>query len=245
MDNFLSNYPESDIIVDTNNDHSERLVLEKFGKSPRLKVFVHREMDHPFHLAWMHRGHFKRHLDSYDTFLYTEDDMWIPRENYLNYLEVFDLLWPRFIPSFIRTEEKDGNLYCADAFIRTRVREKDVIKMAGRRFVTLDNPYHAFWIMPRGALKNSMNENFERIHEGNKWIREIAASYGLMPGKRQCVRWESYDIQKIGLVEVDERMRVSSLCHSRHTTDKYINDPGFNFGKIHIDKLIKRDAILI
>lgn len=245
VENFLSNYPESDIIVDTNSRHSETAVSEKFSANPRIKTVVHDGLAHPFHLAWVHRCHFRRELDSYDVFMYVEDDIWVPYENYLNYLEVFRMVWPNYIPSFVRTEEKDGQLYCADAFIRTRIRDADVLTFGGRRFVTLDNPYHAFWVMPRGALKESMNCDFERVYEGNKWIREIAASYGLMPGRRPCVRWGSYDIQKVGVVEVDGNMKVSPLCLVKHTTNKYINDWGFNFGKIRMDKIIKRDAMLI
>lgn len=243
VDNFLSNYPESDIIIDTNSLISEREISKKFGLSHRLRVFVHGSLDHPFHLAWMHRRHFRRNLAEYDVFMYVEDDIFVPRENYLNYLEVFAILWPKFIPSFVRTEEKDGVLYCADAFVTTKIGRYDVIEIGGRKFVTLDNPYHAFWIMTRDALRESMNGDFERVYEGDKWIREIAASYGLMPGIRPCVKWGSYDVQKRGLVEVDRKMMVSPLCMVRHTTNKYINDKAFNFGKIRMDRLIKREAI--
>ena len=177
--------------------------------------------------------------------MYTEDDIWIPRENYLNYLRVFEIMWPEFIPSFVRTEEKDGGIYCADAFIRTRIGRSDLVEIGDRRFVTLDNPYHAFWIMPRDALKKSMNGDFERIYEGKKWIREIAASYGLAPGSCPHACWGSYDIQKKGLVEVDDRLVVSPLCRVRHTTNKYINDHAFNFGKIRVDRLIKKQAMML
>lgn len=210
-----------------------------------MRVFAHERLSHPFHLAWVHRAHFRREIDAYGAFMYVEDDIFVPRENYLNYLNLFGLMWPQFIPSFVRTEEKDGVLYCTDAFIRTRISRRDILNIGGREFVTLDNPYHAFWVMPRDALKASMNKDFERIHEGGKWVREIAASYGLMPGKRQCVRWDSYDVQRRGLVEVDRRLKVSTLCRVRHTTNKYINDRGFNFGKIRLDRVIRWDAIML
>lgn len=245
VENLLSNYPEADIIVDTNSRHSRETIQGKFRAEQRVRVFVHEGLSHPFHLAWVHRVHFRREIDYYGAFMYIEDDIFVPRDNYLNYLEVFGLMWPRFMPSFVRTEEKDGVLYCADAFIRTRIGRHEVLEIGGRRFITLDNPYHAFWAMPRDALKASMNEDFERIHEGGKLVREIAASYGLAPGKRPCVRWDSYDVQKRGLVEVDGRMQVSPLCRVKHTTNKYINDRGFNFGKIRVDRLIKKDAIML
>lgn len=245
VENFILNYTESDIIIDTNNHHSEKEISKKFGMNSRIKTVVHDRLLDPFHLAWAHRKHFKREMDYYDVFMYVEDDILVPYENYLNYLDVFKIVWPNYIPSFVRTEEKDGQLYCADALIRTRVREADILVFKGRRFITLDNPYHAFWVMPRDALKESMNCDFEKIYEGNKWIREIAASYGLMPGKRPCVRWGSYDIQKIGLVEVDRDMKISNLCFVKHTTNKYINDCEFNFGKIQIERIIKKDAMFI
>jgi hypothetical protein len=245
VDNFLLHYPESRIIIDTNSRHSEKAVSEMFGENTRVQIFVHENLQDPFHLAWVHRRHFKRELEGYDVFMYVEDDILVPRDGYLNYLDVFPKMWPEFIPSFVRTEEKDGILYCADAFVRTRVRRSDIVQIDGRSFVTLDNPYHAFWVMPRKELKESMNNNFDKIHDGKKWIREIAASYGLMPGHRPNVRWESYDIQKKGLVEVDEKMRILPICHVKHTTNKYINDWGFNFGKIRLDRVIKEDAKLL
>lgn len=244
LDNFLANYPDTSIIVDTNTASSEMRIKEEFRESETIRTFVHPHLDHPFHLAWMHRGHIKRELDHHDVFMYVEDDIFVPYENYLNYISVFDLLWPRYIPSFIRTEEKEGQLYCADSFKRTRVKNHDIVRIAGRQFVCLDNPYHAFWVMPRKALSESMNENFERVYEGNTWIRETAASYGLAPGSCPYACWGSYDVQKKGLVQVDDRLLVSPLCQVRHTTNKYINDTGFNFGKIRVDRLIKKEAMM-
>jgi hypothetical protein len=245
LNNFLDNYPNTSIIVDTNTVHSESRIKEEFGGAETIRTFVHESLAHPFHLAWMHRRHIRREIDDHDVFMYVEDDIFVPHENYLNYLSVFDLLWPSYIPSFIRTEEKDGQLYCPDSFKRTRVRNSDLIRIAGKQFVCMENPYHAFWVMPRGALSDSMNDNFEKVYESNVWIRETAASYGLAPGGCPHACWGSYDIQKKGLVEVDERLVVSPLCRARHIGDKYINDKGFNFGKIRVDRLIKRDAMMV
>lgn len=242
LENHLNNYGDAEIIVDTNR-HESIEVIKGFFQSTQIKTFVHDNLDHPFHLAWMHRRHIKREIRNFDVFMYIEDDMFLPYENYKNYLHLFDLLWPRFIPSFIRTEEKDGWLYCADAFVKTRIRRNDVVELRGRRFVTLDNPYHAFWIMPQKALAETMNDNFETIYE-RTWMREIAASYGLLPGKKHYACWPSYDPQWRGLVEIDDKMRVSNLCCARHTTNKYINSNAFNFGKIRLDKIIKKDAML-
>jgi hypothetical protein len=244
LDNFLKNYPESKIIIDTNSTESKEKIFE-FRSDSRFEVFVHQCLKHPFHLAWMHRKHIRKNLDNYDVFMYVEDDMLVPKENYLNYLHVFDLMWPNYIPSFVRTEEKDGILYCADSFVRTKINSYDIVEIRGRKFVTLDNPYHAFWIMPQKALKESVNDNFERIYDGKGWVREIAASYGLRPGSNKKTNWPSYDVQKKGLVEVDKKMQVSTLCHSKHLTNKYINDMAFDFGKIRLDRLIKREFKLL
>ena len=244
VENFLSNYPESNVIVDTNDLDSERRIRSEIDGFGRLRVFAHENLHHRFHLAWMHRRHIRRELDAHDVFMYVEDDILVPYENFLNYLSAFEILWPRYIPSFIRTEEKDGWLYCPDSFKKTRIKNSEVIRVQGRTFVGMDNPYHGFWIMPRESLKSTMNEKFEEIHESKVWVREIAASYGLAPGCKPHANWASNDPQWRGVVEVDERMRISTLCYAKHTTNKYINDQGFDFGKIRVDKLIKSDAMM-
>lgn len=242
--NHTKNY-FCDIIVDTNDEKSIYLAANDFEEElnqEKIKFFVHSDLAHPFFLSWMHRSHILNRINDYNVFMYVEDDILVPFECYLNYLDNFRLLWPNNIPSFIRIEEKDGIFYNSDSFITTIIKERNIVRAGGKNFICLDNPYHGFWIMPRNALKNSMNEKFACFTEEKKWIREIAASYGLAPGKKHYARWRSEDVQKPGLIQLTPEYKVSPLCYSYHLTNKYINDQRFNFGKIKVNDIVKREA---
>lgn len=87
LDNFSNNYKCSfDVIIDTNESF---FVDWNFHF---VQVYVNRDLIHPFHLAWQHRKHMKENIDNYENFLYIENDILLPYENYLNYLENFNLL---------------------------------------------------------------------------------------------------------------------------------------------------------
>lgn len=246
LKNHIENY-NCDVIIDTNSKDINQQIseFELEIKLKKIEIFIHEKLSHPFFLTWTHRDHFIKKINEYEVFMYVEDDILVPYENYINYLKNFDLLWPNYIPSFIRIEEKEGIFYNADCFYRTIAREKNIVKIENKKFIELDNPYHGFWIMPREPLKQSINEHFACVTEEKTWIREIAASYGLKPSKKRYAKWKSKDIQKPGLVELSEDYKVSNLCYSYHLTNKYINDQRFNFGKIKVDKIIKQEAKLL
>ncbi len=211
LDNFLHNFKCShDIIIDTNSS--------KFTDNTNIKFYSHNNLSHPFHLTWKHREHFKREIDNYENFAYFEDDMLIPYENYLNYLENFESLWAeRSVPSFVRIEEKDGEQFLTD---QTKQQKKDIIKIGDKGFVNLIYPYCACWIMPAKELKETMIDNFVRVHES----RETAASYPM---------WE---LNKIPLVEI-ENGQISKKSYAYHIANNYVNSKESPFAKIKPENL--------
>jgi hypothetical protein len=182
-----------------------------------LEVHVHAPA-HPYHLTWYHRAHFLRELENYDYFMYIEDDMEIPFENFKNYLKNFKLLWPSFVPSFVRLETFEREKYIVDAVNRNFKR----YEIEGREFIGLSNPYHAFWIMPQKELKETLRPDFARL---DTW-RELAASYPM---------WE---LKKTPLVEITNG-QIEPLCYSYHLTNNYAPDLNTPFGKIKITDLCK------
>jgi len=191
------------IIIDTNTKD-----IEWFYENHRqITVCVHENLEHPFHLTWKHRQHIKDNIDNYETFMYVEDDMYVPYENYLNYLQNFKMWWPQYVPSFIRVEEKNNEKFVAD------INEKqplNIISNSGRQFTFLPflQNYHAFWIMPAKELKETMKEDFVRLTDG----REFAAMY---------VGWE-LGLQT--LIEIEDN-KVSKKCYSYHLPN---NAPNVN-----------------
>jgi hypothetical protein len=247
LGNLLSNYEDVDVVVETNSAQSEKALSIGFSDEMRkgsLSFNVHARLENDLFLAWMHRKTIMEKVNQYEEFMYTEDDILLPRKNYLDYMVKFKMMWPDHIPSFIRIEEKDGSLYNTDAVEATLVRARDVVKMEGMRFLTLNNPYHGFWIMPREELKQSMNEHFCDITEQKVWIREIAASYGLSPSKKHYAAWVSKDVQKPGLVEIDSRGKIKPECYSYHLPNNYIDNTDFEFGKLRVEEITRREVKL-
>ncbi len=193
--NFIINYGDVDIIIDTNEE------VTTFYKN--VKYVTHDNLAHPFYLTWCHRQHIKDNIDKYENFMYVEDDMYVPFENYVNYLENFKILYPKYVPSFVRIEKAEGEEFISDI---TTKQNLDSIMVGDKWFHAFPFPinYHAFWIMPQKELKESMKENFEQYTDG----REFAAMY---------VGWE---LGKKALVEI-EKGKISKKCYSYHLPNNY------------------------
>lgn len=248
IENFLKNYNSFDVIIDTNNEEAIEIIksdFEKEFKNKIIQICLHKKLSHEHFLAWQHRNHILDKIKNYEVFMYIEDDILLPFQNYKNYLEKFEILWPHGIPSFVRIEfNKNNEMYNVDSFKKTKLTKKNYIKINKHLFVCLDNPYHGFWIMPRKYLEITINQNFNKITKEKHWIREIAASYGLKPGSKPYAFWKSLDFQAMGFVEIDEKYQISPLCYSYHLPNKYVYN-NFNFGKMKLKDTIKKQAKLI
>lgn len=208
LQNIIDNYPaDTDIIIDCNTFP----IVD--WQMPQVTVHEHHELQHPFHLTWKHRFHMKENIDLYENFMYLEDDMLLPYENYVNYMENFKLLWPRYIPSFIRIEQKDGERYVVDV---TQEQQLFSEAIGVKKFATLDQPYHGFWIMPGKELKETMTSDFARYDQS----RETAASYPM---------WE---LRKQPMVEIEDG-QVSEKCYAYHISNNYARSAESPFAKIN------------
>lgn len=209
----FSTYPLWDvrIIVDTN------VPFEFEG----AETCVHHSLQHPWHLTWMHRRHFKEEIENYDWFMYVEDDMDIPFEAFEEYTKTFHSLWKlHYVPSFVRLEEFNNKYYVTD--VTSSQAKQPIITIEGKDYISLTQPYHAFWIMPQKELKETMTKNFVRA----ELSRENAASYPM---------WE---LKRTPLVRI-ENGKISPLSYSYHLANNYAPFPNTPFGKIEINDLLK------
>jgi hypothetical protein len=199
------------VIVDSNSSFS-------LPERNEVVICTH-SLSHPYHLAWMHRKHFKENIHEYDWFMYLEDDMDVPYENFNEYVSNFEMLWNlNCVPSFVRIEEYNNKKFVTDV---TSVQKLQKVMIGNKEFVSLSQPYHAFWIMPKKELLSTLSSNFVRT----ELSRENAASYPM---------WE---LGRKPLVRV-ENDRISPLCYSFHLTNNYAPYSCTPFGKIEIDKLL-------
>ncbi len=201
------------VIVDTNKDLP-------------MDCVVHNDLQHPFHLTWMHRKHIKENIDNFDCFMYIEDDMLVSWENFKAYLEKFYLLYPNYIPSFIRIEEKDRTQFISDVPEYHKINEEEIVHVKDRMFTSFKFPhnYHAFWIMPQKELKESMKDNFIQLSEG----REFAASY---------TAWELGKKPLVEIYKEDGKYFIDQKCYSYHLPNNYALGSGPN-GQIPVKDIL-------
>lgn len=211
VDNFLKYKTNVRIIIDTNQN------FDFFKDNNNISVKVHPHLGHPFFLTWVHRLTMVNEIDNYDYFMYVEDDMLIPYENFLEYINNFDDLFKlNCVPSFIRIEEFNGKEYIVD--VTQKQINRNRININGKEFVNLEQPYHAFWILPQKELKESITDNFTQISEHREW----AASY---------VMWE---LQKTPYVLMDVD-KINKLSYSYHLSNNYSKNQDSPFGKLECD----------
>lgn len=206
--NELSTYQcQVDIIIDTND-----YMMPVFEVTHTRAI--HQNLAHPFHLTQMHRQHFKREIDHYDWFMYLEDDMLVKWETFLAYTDKFPKMWPKYVPSFIRIEEKDGEEFISDV---TEQHSPNLVWIDTQPYFSLPFPqhYHAFWISPAYALKETMDLNFTKLHDS----RESAASYFL---------WEKKKKGLLTIVNEGNKFQIGEDCFSYHLPSNYIDSNMLN-----------------
>ena len=238
IDNIVSTYKfETHICVDTNNDHTIEL-LEKYKN---VEVIVHKQLEHPYHLTYMHRNYMLENIDKYDIMLYSEDDIIIPYNSIIDFLDKIKIFWPKYIPSFKRCEySKNKNKYAfLDVFGKQEVSKDEIISINNKRYITPKYPnfsYQGFWILPTNLLKENINYSFL----DKNLCREHAASYTLGPPP-----FHNYDenykgnifLNKIPLLELNEKNQIHEICLTYHTPNRYVdifNTPAVDEFLIHI-----------
>lgn len=204
LEEFAKYELTNDVLIDT-----DVAGLDVHGDN--ITTVHHPSLAHPFHLTWIHRQHMKAELENYRYLAYFEDDILLPWENFDHYRERFFLLWPDYVPGFVRVETYNGEQFAVDATERTP------IQCVRDYHCALRQSYHGFWIMPQEALKATMKPDFVRVSDS----REAAASYPMA------------DLNKAVLVEV-EAGGVSKKSLAYHLSNSYAPCATSPHGKISV-----------
>lgn len=226
---YLKTYDvELNIIIDTNTEQSIDLISKDFKKAIEkniIQIVVTKNLPHKYLLTWMHREHFRELMGRYDQYLYIEDDIDLPFENFVHYFKAYDFMPPEYVPACVRTEEKDGVLYSTDNQWINVINEKDIVTIDGKRYVTMQNPHHGFWGLPNSILEKNHLQDYWSLGVGDD-IQFCACAYlTKYLGKRP-------------LVELTNDNKVSPLCTCVHMSNYYVNCPTDLFATVPMDKLI-------
>jgi hypothetical protein len=218
------------LAVDTNSEQgADAILLTLNDFRDKITISIHNSLEHPHHLTWAHRRRFVNEINNYDFFMYAEDDIHVPYESFTNYIHNFSILWPNYIPGFIRLVKKSGTYRVSDFPRETVLRKWQIIRRQNKIFYPLEFPYHGFWIMPQKQLKKAINNEFIKI-KGEKeskiiLCREWAASFPM---------WQ---LKKKAVVELNKDYHVSSNCYSYHLPEKIpgVND---NYGYLKPEEIL-------
>lgn len=143
---------------------------------------IYHDLSHinPFYLTWKCRDLLKQQRNTYDIFMYIEDDMLVPYkaiQYWLKYNEI--LLEKNYNLGFVRIEVKDGIEYITDL---PKVKLDTFINLDDKTYcVNNKNPYCAFWIYNKNEFNNFVNSKYYNINNILGYNNDIRAksAFGL------------------------------------------------------------------
>ena len=143
------------VVIDSNtNDVSERLAALSLPSHCDVRVDVHADLSHPFDLTWAHRRHMASALESFDYFMYLEDDIFVPWQTFDEWLRRSESVSNRgFIRGFLRIESNLAGCPVASDWLRPAKRPS-AIEIDGVKYIRPEWFYHACWVYSRRTMQH-------------------------------------------------------------------------------------------
>jgi len=160
LEKVLSGLAEFDIerlviVIDSNtNDVSTHLARLSLPQHCTVRVHVHTELAHPFDLTWAHRKHMAAALESFDYFMYLEDDIYVPWQTFGAWLRRSEAVSRAgFIHGFLRVEfDRAGRPISSDW--RRCARRPAAIEIEGMKYIRPEWFYQACWVYSRATMQH-------------------------------------------------------------------------------------------
>ena len=143
------------VVVDSNtNDVSELLNGLSLPKHCKVRVDVHSNLRHPFDLTWAHRKHMAGALESFDYFMYLEDDIYVSWQTFEAWLRRSHSVSRRgLIHGFLRIEyDLAGRPMASDW--RHPARRPPTIEIDGVKYIRPWWFYQACWVYSRATMQH-------------------------------------------------------------------------------------------
>jgi hypothetical protein len=159
---------EVDIFIHTNNNFQHDLL--DINNSGKLSIIVHSLSDeHPYYLTWKCRNMLLTQKDIYDIFIYIEDDMLIPKDTLLYWLENKDIVIKNnYNLGFIRIEIDDDGIEYTSDFSQYQKTLHNIIDINNIQYILNDeNPYCAMWIYDRNEFSKFINSGFYNLNNSS------------------------------------------------------------------------------
>lgn len=170
LENFLAWSYNTDIIVTSNLDKD---------LGPEVQVIKGYPTSDPRSLAYVHRSLFVEHVNDYDLFIYSEDDMLITQENFEAFLEVTSHLPEEEVVGFLRYETGlDNSINLPDLHGNFHWYINSLKHIEPYIFAQYSNKHSGAYILTQSQLKIAIDSgNYELIPDESGYrVLEKAAS---------------------------------------------------------------------
>lgn len=133
-----------------------------FSNAPKnlgdtVKVVVGLPTPNPWSLPFAHKPYFKDHLDAYDLFIYSEDDMEVTGKNIQAFLDASDSLAPDEIAGYLRFEtDPAGVKVLTDAHGPYHWKPESVARRGKYVVAEYTNEHAAFYILTQPQLRQAI-----------------------------------------------------------------------------------------
>ena len=232
LENFLKISKRTYIFIHTNNFNL------KINKKNTKLIFHSLTNKDPLRLTWCCRDLIFKQKDKYDYFIYSEDDAIFTKKNFNYWLKYSKKLSKlKYNTGFLRTEKspKTNKLWVVDQFEQLN---KHVI-INGSKFIVLNNPYFAMWIMDKITLNKFINSKFWNL---NKW-RGLNSFTKLYDREKSAIGWHglNMDFFKATVVPLKNN-KILNDCFFSHQPNKYVSERG----RIHVSvkNILKKETDL-
>ena len=165
--------------------HTNRVI--KF-KNKKIKYLSYNfKNDHPYYLTWYCRKLMFKQKNSYDVFVYCEDDIFFSKKNFTYWLKNKDLcLKNNFNLGFLRVETKNKTLYSADQVEQSN----QWLKLESKKFLVIKNPHCSFWIYDKKEFNDFTKTKYFHL----KW-KLFSISGVLLIREMATYGWHGIDIR--------------------------------------------------
>ena len=222
LNNFLSLSKETDLFIHTNQKKLN--ILKK-----RINVIYHNlNNENPLRLTWKYRDLMYKQRAKYDYFIYSEDDCVFTKKNFNYWLKYSKHLNKYNLnPGFIRTEvsPKTNKLWTVDLFHKLYRH----VYIQKKKYIVLDNPYFALWIMDKKLLNKFIKSKFWNL-ENWEGLNSFTKLYDR---EKAAVGWHGLNMNRFKATVVPfSNNRILEDCFFPHQPNKYIAKTG----TIHVSK---------
>lgn len=230
LENFSTYHHSVDLFIHTNKSLNTQLLIPY--SNGKYEIIVHQLQSNlnPYYLTWLCRPLLKSQSDSYDVFMYHENDILIPQTAFDYWVQNKDVcIQNGYNLGFIRIDTKDNIEYSSD--IRYYDRITKTVKIENKDYIFNDvNPYCAFWIYDQSQFQKWSQHHYFNIESIKGYGVPESSGIGVNGLKTEWYKGTVIPMNGSGLP--DE-------CKIYHMTSNFAKDPNSIFGKIPFHEIIQ------